>query len=256
MVDSNNEFDLEIQKYKDIYSGNNYVFSADSNFEDPTNGYYGDGTVTTHVSLPIIIDTINRKKRAVSILDYGCGQAKHTFEKHTKINSFLSYSDNIYTLLKGYLQCYYCYDPAVAKYNVKPSKGTLFDVTMMIDVGEHIPEAYVESVIKELFDYTKEDGVVIVSVSGSPSQNYTTEGSSKINLHINLKSADWWVNVVDKNRGGKAFVLLYHRSDDRGGTNKMRYIKHNSKYMKLPDTPTVLCNMDCFNFVGADLENC
>lgn len=155
--------------------------------------------------MPDYIDhIITKKQRAITLLDYGCGQAIHTYQP-------LPEHDNK-TLLgrfNGMIQCYYCYDPAVKKYNQKPPHGMLFDTVCCADVMEHIPEEHVDEVLEDIFSYLKDDGTAMFTISASQASKAFKDGE---NLHITLKEPQWWTDKLLKIFGDKAFLCLYKQT--------------------------------------------
>lgn len=251
MEDSSNTFLQEIEKYRLVHSNKAVVMSVKSSESFVNNDAFADGSLTTHLTLYYLLETIKQKKRAISVLDYGCGKAKHTYQGRTKINSTLRVPENFFSLMQGSIQCYYCYDPAVSKYNKKPSSGSLFDVVTMIDVAEHIPEEYIEDVIKEIFAYTKEDGLLVTSISGSPSfHHFSEDGVPTTNLHVNLKSKEWWIDILTKYSERKAFVLQYNFVPPGQELAVLRYFKQDSEFIKLPNNaPDPIRSLDSFQFL-------
>lgn len=205
-----NVLEEEVEKYKKIHSGQSKVVVDNGTTKSFENGdHFADGEISTRIGLPHMLLLQKEKRRAISILDYGCGKATHTYKRDTKLTSKLWTDRTIFEILEGNIQCYYCFDPAVDRYSVKPSQGSLFDYVQMIDVGEHIPEPFVEGVVKEALSYVKQDGLFVISVSSVPSFHYYSEDGQGLgnNLHITLKSMDWWFDLVKQLSDGKAFAL-------------------------------------------------
>ena len=202
-----NKLEEYILRYQGIHHGTDQFLALDgklhSNELDPNKGKtLFDGSQLGKKFPPYIQSVINAKCRAISLLDYGCGKAIHTYMP-------LSAHGNK-TLLgrfNGMIQCYYSYDPAVKQYSVKPSVGTLFDLTCCADVMEHVPEEFVPQVLTEIGNYTKDDGAIIFSISGNPAKKMFKDGE---NLHTTIKSLDWWVDAIRAYCGDKSFLLIYN----------------------------------------------
>lgn len=161
---------------------------------------YFDGAQFMRKFPPYIQRTIDLKRRAVSILDYGCGQAIHMHRGVPETNRL-----TFHAYFEGMVQCYYCYDPAVQKFSAKPSVGSQFDIVGCADVMEHIPEEFVDDVLVELNQYTKLDGVVLFAISGCPGRVLFDSGDD---LHITLKPFEWWLEKINKNID-RSYALQY-----------------------------------------------
>lgn len=201
-----NKLEEYVLRYQGIHSGEDQYLAVDgklhTNETDPSKGKtLFDGSQLGKKFPPYIQHIINAKGRAVSLLDYGCGKAIHTYMP-------LSAHGNKTLLgrLNGMVQCYYCYDPAVKQYAVKPSVGSEFDITCCADVMEHIPEDYVPSVLAEIGNYTKQDGVMIFSISANKAKKMFKDGE---NLHATIKPIEWWAEAIKKFCYQKSFILIH-----------------------------------------------
>lgn len=156
------------------------------------------------------------KGRAITVLDYGCGQAMHMYRKspNLKDKTFFEYH-------KDKVQCCYLYDPCVPKFSTKPAHGTTFDVTLCGDVMEHVPEEGIDQTLKEISSYTKQDGVVMFSISSSLAVKMFKDGT---NLHVTIKSYDWWVDTLARNVT-QTFLLAFKANDNQGRT-RVRNTSH------------------------------
>lgn len=204
-----NKFEEYIQRYQGIHDGVD-TYLVDTSLDTPRLNSLGkplfDGSQFGYKFPPYIEQVIEAKGRAITLLDYGCGQAVHTYQ-------ILSRHGNKTLLgrLNGMVQCYYCYDPAVKKYNMKPPQGMVFDLSCCADVMEHVPEEYVPMVLTEIGSYTKMDGALIFSISANPARKLFNNGE---NLHITIKPLEWWINAIQSYIGDKSF-LIFHTDDQR-----------------------------------------
>ena len=145
-----NKLEEYILRYQGIHTATDKYLALDGklhdNYLDSSQGKtLFDGSQLGKKFPPYIQQVINAKGRAVTLLDYGCGKAIHTYMP-------LSAHGNKTLLgrLNGMIQCYYSYDPAVPQYAIKPPSGMVFDVTCCADVMEHVPEEFVPVVLAEI----------------------------------------------------------------------------------------------------------
>jgi len=124
-----------------------------------------------------------------SILDYGCGKAM--FHKH-----FLK------TIFKGIML--FCYDPAVKDFENKPDRE--FDLTLCIDVMEHIQEDKVDEVLKDLFNKTK---FVFLTITCYEAIQNLPNGK---NAHYTVKEPNWWEEKL-KPYEGKYKVIFQEKRE-------------------------------------------
>lgn len=112
-----------------------------------------------------------------SLLDYGCGKAQaHTMYK--------------LPALWGIEQL--ClYDPGVPEYQTKPTGK--YDMTICIDVMEHVPEEHVDLVLQEIASYTTK--VAVFSISTRPAKKLLPDGR---NAHLTVKPMSWWKNKLNQ----------------------------------------------------------
>lgn len=208
-----NKLEEYVLKYKALHDGTEDYIAADGKqYRNSSTAAAGqsifDGSQLGKKLPKYIQHIIDNKKRAVTLLDYGCGKAIHTYLP-------LSAHGNK-TLLgrfNGMIQCYYSYDPAVSYYSIKPPTGMVFDITCCSDVMEHIPEEFVPQVLQEMGSYTKDDGVLLFTISSNFAKKSFSDGE---NVHITLKSLEWWIDAIRTNCGDKSFVLI-HDDQDRLG---------------------------------------
>lgn len=239
-----NKLEEYVLKYKGIHNGTDDYLAADAKpyknenlGNDISKKLVFDGSQLGK-KLPLYIQhVIDNKKRAITLLDYGCGQAIHTY-----IPLSAHGDKTLFGRFNGMIQCYYSYDPAVEKYAIKPPTGMVFDVTCCADVMEHVPEEFVPYVLTEIGSYTKDDGVMLFTISANPAKKYFKDGE---NLHITLKPLDWWVESIKKYCGDKSFVLIHDdqqringRIEDGGvrvpGTNKYNLCTTWIRYYNSP----------------------
>lgn len=211
-----------IKRYEEVHTGQRPLLVAKQpDGQSPGHPFTSNNFFAGEQSVKFFADTLPKiyklKNRAISVLDYGCGKGTHVFEKIAKYGhkTTLEYH-------QGNIQCYYLFDPCVPKYNIKPSPGSLFDVTICADVMEHIPEEDVDTVLHDIKTFTKEDGVVLLSISGNPAIKSFDNGE---NVHITIKPYEWWLQKI-KQHVNQTFFLIYKGSP---GKKTLR----NSKHFKL-----------------------
>lgn len=197
-----------LKKYQAIYEGTQKLIGVRGSgiveWEK-----YGDGNEFLKKVTPFVQIMISKKQRAISILDYGCGEAIHIYKRdYKKVKERLD-GITLYEHLKGMIQCYYCYDPAVAKFSVKPSVGTQFDFVALPDVLEHVPEEYIDGIISECFSYQKDDGLLMATISNNEAFLHfeNPDGTVGENLHCTCRPMDFWIDKFKKLSNGKAFVI-------------------------------------------------
>lgn len=109
------------------------------------------------------INQIIKDKDIKSILDYGCGKAKHHPKEWNAIK----------------------YDPAIQDYQNKPQDK--YDLVISTDVLEHIPVDNIQQTIDEIFGYSNK--WVFVSVCCRKAEAILPNG---YNAHATIESAKWW----------------------------------------------------------------
>lgn len=217
-----NRLEEYIKKYEEIHSGkSSFVTVVNGKIENiflETPTIFGDGVECVKKVFPYIDAVTKVKRRAVTVLDYGCGQALQTYEPNyigwQNIPSFQGHT--VFSYFKGLIQQYYCYDPAVPKFSVKPEKGTLFDMVIMADVLEHVPEEHVTEVVSDAISYCKDDGLIMFTVSGNLAYSHfpAAPGVPGENAHVTRMSMDWWKEkIVECNPLNVAFVLMYTNNE-------------------------------------------
>lgn len=229
-----NKLEEYILRYQALHDGSDpFIAGSEKKFNNKTPGagkVIFDGSQLGKKLPPFIQKYINKKQKAITLLDYGCGKAIHNYvplrehgkpgqEKRTLIERF-----------EGMIQCYYCFDPAVEIYNEKPPQGMVFDVVCCADVMEHIPEDFVEHVLLEIFSYTKDSGVAMFTISGNPAVKTFKDGE---NLHATVRSIDWWLNIIQKTSAGKSFLMFHNDETKPNEPVQLRY--HNSANLNVWD---------------------
>lgn len=147
---------------------------------------------------PIAQHVNSNKLDSFSILDYGCGKAKHIYEPRCDGKTFHQY-------FEGRCQNYYCYDPGYNRYLREPPLGSHFDIIACADVMEHIPEADVPAALQKMRDYTYVGGKAFFSISGDEAWKKFIHGE---NLHVTVKPLAWWMEQL-REHYGHAFHLVY-----------------------------------------------
>ena len=109
------------------------------------------------------INQIIKDKDIKSILDYGCGKARHHPKEWNAIK----------------------YDPAIQDYQNKPQDK--YDLVISTDVLEHIPVENLKQTIDEIFGYSNK--WVFVSVCCRKAEAILPNG---YNAHATIESAKWW----------------------------------------------------------------
>ena len=109
------------------------------------------------------INQIIKDKDINSILDYGCGKARHHPKEWNAIK----------------------YDPAIQDYQNKPQDK--YDLVISTDVLEHIPVENLKQTIDEIFGYSNK--WVFVSVCCRKAEAILPNG---YNAHATIESAKWW----------------------------------------------------------------
>ena len=109
------------------------------------------------------INQIIKDKDIKTILDYGCGKAKHHPKEWKAIK----------------------YDPAIQEYQSKPQDK--YDLVISTDVLEHIPVENLKQTIEEIFGYSNK--WVFVSVCCRKAEAILPNG---YNAHATIESAKWW----------------------------------------------------------------
>ena len=132
-----------------------------------------------------IIKKIIHVNDCKTLLDYGCGKAKYYFK------SFKTNKSN-YPCLKDYWNIEInLFDPCYSKYNKLTNNKV--DVTICIDVLEHIPSSDIYWILRDFFSLTKK--IIFISVACYEASAILPNGQ---NAHINIQTYEWWENQFIK----------------------------------------------------------
>ena len=151
--------------------------------QGPENAYDGKSTIP----FAKFIKKIIVENKYNSLLDYGCGKGKYYFEK-------FNFEGEKFPNLKDYWGGEIninLYDPCYKKFNNLIKKKV--DVSICIDVLEHIPLEDLDWVLSEFISLTNK--FVFISVSCSPAVALLPNGK---NAHINLQQPRWWKNKLNE----------------------------------------------------------
>lgn len=145
--------DYYIDQYRELHASKRYGVSA-------------------RKRLPEILGAIGRCA-PVTILDYGCGQAR----------------------LKAALPAYEVteYDPAIPGIDGLPAGR--FDLVLCLDVMEHIPEEGVGEVLREIVGRAP---TAIFVISTQPAVQRLPDGQ---NAHCTVRPSRWWEGVLGEHFG-------------------------------------------------------
>lgn len=118
------------------------------------------------------------------ILDYGSGKGFQYLEKR------------IHEQWGGLLP--YCYDPGVIQLGKKPEG--LFGGVICTDVMEHIDEADVGEILKDIFQSLNTDGPAFAyfHISTRPAGKTFENGE---NVHLTVRPESWWNKQIDRFQG-------------------------------------------------------
>ena len=194
-----------IEFYKEMHKKGYATSSGEKILKN--NAYDGKSTLS-YINL---VKNIITNNKCESLLDYGCGKAKFYNEKfNTNKLSYSSLRD--YWNLKIYL-----YDPCFDKYN--KFSETKADITICIDVLEHIPETDVDWVLKEILSLTNK--IIFVNIACFPAMALLPNGQ---NSHINIKTSEWWqiklIKLAEEFKELKILALC----DERGKDNDVKWV--------------------------------
>lgn len=174
-----------IEDYLDIHKKGTPNFS-------PKNTYNGVSTIT----FAEILEKIIKKNNYKTLLDYGSGKGDRYFNES-------SLGQKNYPPLKDFWQIKpTLFDPGVPypePYNKK------FDITISIDVLEHIPYSDLGWVVNEIFKYASE--AVFINVACYPSKAKLPNGK---NAHVSLFDPMWWcgfISAIASKYNNKVFII-------------------------------------------------
>ena len=199
-----------INFYKEMH--NSGFYKSDGRKKSKEKAY--DGVSTTNFSL--IIKKIIEQNKLKNMLDYGCGKA------HYYSNDFILDGKKQPGFKKLWDIEIDLYDPCYHEFS-NLSKDSVYDLTISIDVLEHIPTQDIEWVLEEIFSKTKK--YLFMNIACYKSRALLPNGE---NSHINIQSPEWWhkkishkVKINDKlkvicllslknNNGKKSFYPLQY----------------------------------------------
>lgn len=139
------------------------------------------------------IGQIIRSHNTRTILDFGCGRGDPYRGPHKVWREWgVKWFD------------IWLYDPAFEQHDKLPPEGKQFDLVICSDVLEHIPEADVDTFVRELF--VRARVVVWASVCTRPAKK--TFPQTGENLHVTLKPFAWWYDKLTEHAAGLPFTLV------------------------------------------------
>ncbi len=78
------------------------------------------------------------------------------------------------------------YDPGIVGKGQKPNG--MFDMTISLDVLEHVESEYIENALDEISGYTRQ--AVFFTISLIPAQHQLPGG---VNAHQTVRNSEWWM---------------------------------------------------------------
>ena len=189
-----------LELYKDMHKSGYYIQSGKKIA-------YAGQSILPFVK---IIKNIIVANQCQSLLDYGCGKAR-------------LYDESFKTKNAGYpnLRDYWnikinLYDPGFEKYCIL-SKSKV-DISICIDVLEHIPEEDVDWILREIFSLTKK--ITFLNVACYPAKALLPNGE---NSHINIKNHAWWQKKLIKLSEEFKEIKILALCDDSGKDNNIKW---------------------------------
>ena len=183
-----------IKDYKEIHING----AAD---RSPKDTYNGISTIVFANIIKKIIDKNNCK----TLLDYGSGKGERYYNK-----SYLGSKE--YPPLKDFWNIEpKLFDPGVPL--PRPKKNEMFDITISIDVLEHIPTQDLRWVINEIFEYSK--NIVFINVACYLAAAKLPNGN---NAHVSVFDPWWWcgyISAIASNYNKKAFIVCTYSKDKK-----------------------------------------
>lgn len=113
------------------------------------------------------------KNNIKTVIDYGCGKSRLLEIINNEVNID-----------------YYKYDPAIEKYNQKPSKK--YDLLICTDVLQHIPEEFLESSLEEIFKYAS---IFFIKIKCSSHSTLLPNGTP---ANCTIHKKNWWIKKFKK----------------------------------------------------------
>ena len=173
------EYYKNLDFYKDMHE-NGYSL-IDGRKRNSKDAYDGKSTKV----FAQIIKKIITKENIGNMIDYGCGKAnfyRNEFKLGNKLIPPLSEFWDIHISL---------YDPCVEKYSNFNASAN-YDLTICIDVLEHIPESDIEWILERFLKISKK--FIFLNVACYEAIALLPDGK---NAHINLQKPIWWANKIE-----------------------------------------------------------
>ena len=152
--------------------GINFINGVKKNSEESYNGQ----TTSQYAD---IIKKIIEQNNYRTLLEYGCGKAFY-YENKFVLNKKIINSLKDYWGVEVSL-----YDPCFEKFSELTTKKS--DLTICIDVLEHIPKEDIDWVLEEFFKLTK--FMVFINIACEPAVALLPNGK---NAHINIQTPKYW----------------------------------------------------------------
>ncbi len=203
------EYLENINFYKKMHRDGHYI--VDGRKREAVETYDGKSTTT----YALIIKEIINKNKISTMLDYGCGKGsfynKEFILNNKKINSLKDLWSIDIDL----------FDPCYEEHS-SINEDKYYDMTICIDVLEHIPSQDIDWVLYKIFNKTKK--YVFMNVACYPAIALLPNGK---NAHININNPQWWhkkilqikkkflnlkiicICSIKKNKGMSYFPLQY-----------------------------------------------
>ena len=176
--------------YKDMHKNGYHLI--DGRKRDAKNAYDGKSTL----AFAPIIKKIITYENINNMIDYGCG--KGNFYR----NDFNLGNKKIPALSKFWNIDIKLYDPCYEKYS-KFTKDETFDLTICIDVLEHIPETDIEWILERFLKISKK--FIFINVACYEAIALLPDGK---NAHINIQKPKWWSNKIENLLGNQKEVKV------------------------------------------------
>lgn len=164
-----------VNQYKDMHENGMMIDNGNHKWKLPARDCFDGSSVEEHFEN---IKKIIKDEGFKTLLDYGCGKAKH----HT---------DN---RLRDYwgLESVKLFDPAIKKFEIPPIEKS--DMVICVDVLEHIKEEDIPMVLKHIDSLAKEHMYLVISITSAYA--FLPNGD---NAHCTIKTMEWWTNIIKEN---------------------------------------------------------
>lgn len=117
--------------------------------------------------------------KASTLLDYGCGKGQQY--THMRVHERFGILSRLY-------------DVGVRELSNRPD--TTFDGVICTDVMEHIEEADISGILKDVGGFAKPGGFVFFSIDCAPAKNNRKDKGKMLsdgrNVHLTVKPPEWW----------------------------------------------------------------